>query len=205
VPRSHRPKRRPAGGTESVRVFSTRAARSRSHRELPQMLFLQLKVATRASLRPAEKVQQPSCRPGIQARSLSILQVAILDPPQECAAEDCTMPGPTHAYPEYARTSVWSMAVSARPIPPSPGPPIPSCRGTCGEWPIALKPIISRESRTRQPSGTGCAGALLGPGTVAGSQGQIQRCGVVQRPGVAAAIVTESEDGGEFQYDVGIG
>src|SRR5271157_5773424 len=54
-------------------------------------------------------------------------------------------------------------------------------------------------------SGPGCAGVLLGPGTVDGSQGQIQRCSVVQRPGVAAAIVTESEDGGEFQNDVGIG
>ena len=42
-------------------------------------------------------------------------------------------------------------------------------------------------------SGPGCAGVLLGPGTVDGSQGQIQRRGVVQRPGVAAAIVSESE------------
>ena len=65
--------------------------------------------------------------------------------------------------------------------------------------------FIGRESRTRQASGPGCAGVLLGPGTVDGGQGQIQRCGVVQRPGVAAAIVTESEDDGEFQNDVGIG
>ena len=65
--------------------------------------------------------------------------------------------------------------------------------------------FIGRESRTRQVSEPGCAGVLLGPGTVNGSQGQIQRRGVVQRPGVAAAIVTESEDGGEFQNDVGIG
>src|SRR5271157_5367608 len=71
--------------------------------------------------------------------------------------------------------------------------------------PSALKPIIGRESRTRQPSGSGCAGVLFGPGTVAGGQGQIRWCGVVQRPGVAAAIVSESEDGGEFQNDVGIG
>ena len=65
--------------------------------------------------------------------------------------------------------------------------------------------FIGRESRIRQASGPECAGVLLGPGTVDGSQGQIQRRGVVQRPGVAAAIVTESEDGGEFQNDVGIG
>lgn len=65
--------------------------------------------------------------------------------------------------------------------------------------------FIGRESRTRQVSEPGCAGVLLGPGTVDGSQRQIQRRGVVQRPGVAAAIVTESEDGGEFQDDVGTG
>src|SRR5271157_1363984 len=65
--------------------------------------------------------------------------------------------------------------------------------------------FIGRESRTRQASGPECAGVLLGPGTVDGGQGQIQRRGVVQRPGVAAAIVTESDDGRELQDDVGIG
>ena len=49
------------------------------------------------------------------------------------------------------------------------------------------------------------AGTLFRPGTVAGGQGQIQRCRIVQRPGVAAAIVTESKEGGKFQNDVGIG
>ncbi len=65
--------------------------------------------------------------------------------------------------------------------------------------------MIGRESRTKQLSGPGSAGVLFDPGMVTGSQGQIQRCGVVQRPGVPAAIVSESEDGGEFQDAVGIG
>src|SRR5271157_3005160 len=75
----------------------------------------------------------------------------------------------------------------------------------------ALRPQLMSPAGPRRAwpgparSKPGCAGVLLGPGTVDGSQRQIQRRGVVQRPGVAAAIVTESEDGGEFQDDVGTG